>query len=161
MKNLRKELEKQSRDSISVSEIVNNMPNMDEIGYYSYDEAKIAFMEDILNIIDENIEKEKDKITFYEEIHKYLNLFESSENLGPNTGDDSSYKKNTIYLISGELGEDLYVAYNKETDYITYILFVVDIKEIKTREDLKKSFARSLHTNDIGKEMTKIKKVKK
>lgn len=161
MKNLRQELGKQLRDSINVSQIVKNMPNMDEIGYYSYDEAKIAFMEDMLCIIDENTEEEKEKNILYSEIYNHLNLFESSEDSGPNTADDDSYKKNTIYKITGELGEDLYLAYNKETSYLNYILFSVDIKNIKTRKDLNKSFARSIHSNDIGKEMEFVKKIKK
>ena len=123
--------------------------------YLYYSESKKTQLCELLEegVEDYNdLESSKDLIN---DLYKHRKLFESSEEMGLNSSNYPNVN-GIIYTLIGEIGETQYVM---SIDDELYYLQEEDFDRDISYAEMKKERCRSLHTNDMGKEMTEIRRI--
>ena len=139
-----------TNDLISALDEIHN-----EKLYLYYSESKKT---QLLVLLEEGVEDYNDlenSKVLIEDLYKNRKLFESREEMGLNSSNYPNIN-GIIYTLIGEIGETQYVM---SIDNDLYYFTEPDALLNLSYEEMKERRCRSLHTNDMGKEMTEIKRL--
>jgi len=156
---LREKFEKLRNIEDNLADTDDLISALDEIHneklYLYYSESKKTQLLELLEegVEDYNdLESSKDLIN---DLYKNMDLFESREEMGLNSSNYPNIN-GIIYTLIGEIGETQYVM---SIDNDLYYLQKGDVMFDLSYEEMKERRCRSLHTNDMGKEMTEVKRL--
>ena len=121
--------------------------------YLNYVESKKVQLQELLEEIDVNDLKSSKKVI--KELYKIIDSFKSGEKMGLNSSNYPNVN-GIIYTLIGEIGETQYVM---SIDNELYYLQESDFDRDISYDQMKAERCRSLHTNDMGKEMTEIRRL--
>jgi len=156
---LREKFEKLRNIEENMADTDDLISALDEIHnekiYLYYSESKKT---QLLELLEEGVEDYNDLESskdLIDDLYRNRDLFESREEMGLNSSNYPNIN-GIIYTLIGEIGETQYVmSISDELYYLQEDDAMLDL----SYEEMKERRCRSLHTNDMGKEMTEIKRL--